>query len=161
MNKKLAEKIIEMRDVDQELRLKTRPGRELINFLIYAIDGIHNQRILKTIKKYGYPTHKLIGEKAMEAFWLLIQHQDYDVDLQEKCLKYCDFNLKNKAFLTDRIMVNKKGVQIYGTQFRTVKNGKPTPFPIKDIGNIEKRRKQAGLEPFSVYTKKMVKDYGN
>ena len=84
----------------------------------------------------------------MEAFWLLVQHQDYDVKLQEKCLKHCDFNLKNKSYLTDRIMVNREGTQIYGTQFNK---------PIIDKKNVDKRRKEMGLEPLKDYLKKREK----
>ena len=53
----------------------------------------------------------------MKAFWLLIQHQDNDVELQKQCLKRCNFELKNNAFLTDRVLINQGKKQIYGTQF--------------------------------------------
>ena len=47
----------------------------------------------------------------------------------------------NIAFLTDRILVNKGMEQIYGTQFYRNKAGKPVQKPIKDIDNIDRRRK--------------------
>lgn len=148
MNKKLAQKIIEMKNIDQEMRFQSRkPGKNLTNFIIYAIDGVHGHRIKSIIKDYGYPTHKLIGKEGMEAFWLLVQHQDYDVKLQERCFKYCDFNSKNKAYLIDRVRANTERPQIYGTQFNA---------PIADEKNVDKRRKKVGLEPLEEYLKRKV-----
>ncbi|MEK7092064.1 MAG: hypothetical protein AAB907_00405 [Patescibacteria group bacterium] len=61
MNENLAQKIIGMKDVEQELRLRFwKPGKKLINFILYAIDGIHGYRIKSIIENYGYPSHKLI-----------------------------------------------------------------------------------------------------
>lgn len=125
-----------MMKVDQGLRHKAKPGKELINYLIYAVDNVHNFRIKEIIKKYGYPKKALLGKETMRAFWLLIQHQDDDLDLQEKCLKYCDFDSDNKAYLTDRVLVNKGKKQIYGTQFNK---------PIRDIKNVDIRREKMGL----------------
>lgn len=137
--------IIEMAKIDQELRTQAKPGKELINYLIYAIDGIHNYRLRKIIEKYGYPTQKTMGKEVINSFWLLIQHQDYDIDLQENCLKNCDFEPKDKAYLTDRVLVNKGKKQIYGTQFKRI-DGKLTPAPMENKANVNKKRKAAGLK---------------
>lgn len=55
----------------------------------------------------------------MAAFWILIQHQDYDVALQKACLKRCDFERKHREYLTDRIALNEGRKQTYGTQRQT------------------------------------------
>lgn len=149
MNKKLQQQIMEMREIEQDLRTRlAKPGKELPNYVIYAIDICHNYRLKQIINKFGFPMRKLIGKKGMKAFWLLIQHQDYDIDLQEGCLNYCDFDLQEKAFLTDRISINKGKKQIYGTQFN---------FPIEDIKNVDKKRKQMNLEPLKEYLRKCKK----
>lgn len=83
-----------MTKIDQELRFMAGKEKSLVNFVIYAIDAVHNYRIKMIVEKYGYPTQKLIGKEAMNSLWLLIQRQDYDLDLQKNCLKYCDFELK-------------------------------------------------------------------
>lgn len=156
MNEQLAKQIIEMRDIDQELRLKAKPGKELINYVIYTVDGVHNQRVHQLIKKHGFPTKELVGEEALSAFWLLIQHQDYDLDLQEECLKNCDFEKKDFAHLTDRVRVNGGKPQLFGTQFFRDKDGTLKPRPIEDEGGLEKRRVEHGLEPFEEYKKRML-----
>ena len=146
MNKKLQQQIMEMREIEQDLRVRlAKPGKELPNYLIYAIDICHNYRLRQIINKFGYPTRKLIGKNGMKAFWLLVQHQDYDISLQEDCLTYCDFDSQEKAFLTDRVLINKGKKQIYGTQFN---------FPIEDIKNVDKRRRQMNLESLKEYLRK-------
>jgi len=146
MNKILLNLVTEMAKADQDLRLKTKPGKNLGNFLIYCVDAIHNYRIKEILKKYGYPSQKLIGEEGMRSFWLLIQHQDFDIDLQEKCLKHCDFEPRNKAYLTDRILVNKGEKQKFGTQFIfSPEKNKFIPKPIADLKNINALRTEYGL----------------
>lgn len=134
--------------VDQDLRLQAKPGKELINYMIYAIDAVHNYRIKDIIKNYGYPTQKMIGAKGMSDFWLLIQHQDYDLKLQEECSKNCDFSPENKAYLVDRILVNNGLKQRYGTQLNQ---------PIEDQKNVDERRKSVGLESLAQYLAKVAR----
>lgn len=145
-NQEFIKQINEMVGIDQELRFKTKPGRELGNFLVYAIDAVHNYKAKNLINKFGYPRQKTIGKEAMHNFWLLIQHQDYDTDLQKMCLKKCDFDSIDEAFLTDRIMIKEKGKQLYGTQFRRMSDNKRAPFPIIKPKEIDKRRRKMGLD---------------
>jgi len=153
MSKKIANDISEMGRVDQGVREECAKSPSL-KYLVYAIDQIHNYRIHKIIKEFGYPDEKLIGKKGLRDFWLLVQHQDNDLKLQEDCLKKCGFASKEKAYLTDRVLVNQGKSQLYGTQFYLDKS-KLKPRSIKDRENLEKRRKEAGLSPFAEYSKLM------
>lgn len=164
INKKLAYQIQVMIDVDQSARkevmrkIKNRELHKIEGNLVYIIDQLHNLKIKEIITKYGYPTQKILGRKGMYNFWLLVQHQDQDIDLQKVCLEKCDFKNKEKAYLVDRIMTKEEGKQLYGTQFMVnKKSGKSRPFPIKDRKNLEKRRKEMGLETFAAYIKRMSK----
>ncbi|MDO8469395.1 MAG: hypothetical protein Q7S84_00025 [bacterium] len=105
MNKVYRDKITEMVQVDQGLRLSAKPGRGPLNYLIYAIDAVHLFRLLELVEAYGYPTRRLIGGEGMEKFWILVQHQDMDLAFQKRCLRHCDFALPEKAHLTDRILI--------------------------------------------------------
>jgi len=120
-----------MKEIEQELRLNAKPGKDPANYLIYAVDIGHNQMIWRIIEQYGYPTKKMIGEKGMKAFWLLIQHQDYDLELQKQCLKNCDFDVESKQLLTDRVLINSGEKQIYGTQHMRLPDGKIVVAPVK------------------------------
>lgn len=125
-----------------------------MNYLIYLIDYAHNYQIGKIIQEYGYPTKSLIGKKALMDFWLLIQHQDNDVRLQEECLQRCGFASRELAHLTDRVLINKGKKQTYGTQLRRLATGRLTPHPIKAKSSVDRRREVIGLESLSEYIKR-------
>jgi hypothetical protein len=155
----LSKIIDEMAAIDQSSRKnalgnKTK-GQTFYNHIVYLIDFVNGKRIKSLIKKYGYPKKSIIGEKTMRNFWLLIQHQDFSPELQKNCLKNCDFEPRNKAYLTDRILVNSGKKQLYGTQFYKNEKGEMEPHPIEDEANIGKRRQKMGLEPLFEYAKQM------
>jgi hypothetical protein len=160
-NKKLAEYIIELAKVDQGARSLRFEKPELVkgipNYLVYAIDGVNNMRIKKIISDFSYPTQKLIGKRAMDSFYILAQHQDFDLELQKECLRHCDFQPEYMAHLTDRVLVNSEKKQIYGTQFHRDKKMNLVPRPIEDIKNLDKRRKSVGLDSFKDYQERMKK----
>ncbi|OGZ03973.1 MAG: hypothetical protein A2604_02820 [Candidatus Liptonbacteria bacterium RIFOXYD1_FULL_36_11] len=159
INKILIKKIEEMADVDQKTRklwLK-RKDKDFLQSIVYCLDIANNYLINKIIKEDGFPNEKSMGVKALKKFWILVQHQDMDVELQKKCLENCGFGLKEKAYLMDRILVGEGKKQIYGTQFYKNKEGMLVPRPIKDIKNIDKLRKSCNLEAFSKYFQKMSK----
>jgi len=117
-------RVMEMAKIDQDLRFSAVRARKLSkgnnpvmeNYLIYLADFVHGQRLKSLIRARGYPDSKSFGKAGMEAFWLLVQHQDYDVDLQKRCLKNCDFSKEQSEHLIDRIAVNEGRRQRYGTQ---------------------------------------------
>lgn len=170
INDKLVNKIKQLFDIDQDIRkqvftnkklmvplskfmndnvkgIKTKYNFSLANFLIYNIDAIHNIKIRRIIDINGYPTTKLLGKRGMRYFWLLIQHQDEDLKLQENCLNNCDFSVENRAYLIDRIAINKGEKQIYGTQFfRDHKTKELKSREIFDKKNVNKLRKKVGIK---------------
>lgn len=157
MNEEYKELILEMKEIDQDLRFNAGSSNQdkTLNYLVYVVDYVNGQRIHDLIDQYGFPSQESIGEEGMEAFWLLVQHQDFDVDLQEECLEKCDFSPKNEAYLRDRVRINSGKKQLYGTQFMRDESGELVPQPIEDRGNLDERRKEAGLEPFEEYKEKM------
>ena len=93
----------------------------------------------------------MIGQRGMFYFSVLIIHQDSDINLQKKCLEFCDFSPKDKAYLTDRVLVNGGQKQIYGTQFQLDAGAKRlVPRPLKSLRLVDKLRKEAGLKPLKV-----------
>lgn len=127
-------RVIEMAKIDQDLRFRavraqkrSKKGRlSLENYLIYMVDFVHGQRIKELIKKHGFPNKKSFGKDGMASFWLLIQHQDYDVELQKQCFKNCDFERNEKEYLRDRILINEGRQQMYGTQYAADKDRRNT-----------------------------------
>lgn len=76
----------------------------------------------KIINKVGWPSEEFVGIKGEQSAWLIAQHS-LDITFQQRCLELIKkFPLTNERkeyieYLTDRILINKGGDQIYGTQF--------------------------------------------
>jgi hypothetical protein len=116
--------------------------------LVYMIDQMHNARLRNIIRDYGYPKRKMLGIDGLHRFWLLIQHQDFDVELQKNCLKECDFSLPDQAHLTDRICFNSGKKQVYGSLLLTSSRKEAQKnWPIENLAFLNKRRKKMGLGP--------------
>ena len=124
-------------------------------------DSINQIKAKAIIKKYGYPGFNLVGDWSTD-FWAIVDHCDYDILFQEQVLALMKIEVaKNNAgkeeyaLLTDRVLVNKKQKQIYGTQVRTnPKTHKATPFPLKYPKQVNAWRKKMGMEPLEVYLKR-------
>jgi hypothetical protein len=167
LNKKLQNKILRMANIDQKLRkkgVKNTQDKKTARY-IYNIDTKNTKEAKKIIKKYGWPTFDLIGKKASNALWLLVQHADRDIKFQKKCLKLLKKTIRNKqahpknlAYLTDRVLVIEGKKQKFGTQYMLKKN-KFILKPVTDKKNLNKRRMLFGLTTIKEQDKKMKKDY--
>jgi hypothetical protein len=123
-------------------------------------DSINEAKAKAIINKYGYPGYNLVGGKSDTFFWI-IQHCDDDIPFQEKVLRLLKIdNTKNNAsrenyaYLTDRVLMNKKQKQIYGTQVHTdPKTHKSTPWPLKYPKQVNVLREKMGLGKEEVYLK--------
>lgn len=153
LNKKLKEKILKMVDADLEMRKNADNGEEYDTDL----DKDHTKEIKGVVNKHGWPTVDMVGKRASWGAWLLVQHADHDIKFQKKCLELMilAFEKDRKsivpfciASLTDRVLVNEGKKQLFGTQFDVDKEGNLAPSPIKDIDDIDKRRKKYGLGPY-------------
>lgn len=127
-------------------------------------DSVNELKAKAIIKKYGYPGYSKVGERASDDFWAIVQHCDNDIPFQEHVLALLktevaknNANKEKYAYLVDRVLVNKSQKQIYGTQLsRDNKTMKFKPFPLKYPKQVDKLRKQVGLEPLADY----VNSYG-
>lgn len=99
------------------------------------------------------------GEYISSFAWLLVQHADHDVRLQELALRRLEPLLESDevsrsdyAYLLDRVAVNTSQKQTYGTQ-STGKcvNGKPELRPLSQPEKVTQLRKEAGLKPLDQY----------
>jgi hypothetical protein len=127
------------------------------------IDSSNLVFIRNVVDKYGFPGLSIVGKEASNAAFLLCQHADNDINFQkqiladmEKLMKGKDVRPEDYAYLTDRIMVQEKGTQLYGTQFKN----KNALYPIIDSVNVDVRRKKMGLSTLSEY-KKSIEFFGN
>ena len=167
---KLSESLTKMVDRDQEVQnlIMTNGGKDKVkldslNSLKKEIFITNYKNIKSIYEDIGYPSISRYGKENSYNYWLLVQHCDNDVVFQEnvlnkmkKLLRKSDVNKKNYAYLYDRVMKNKGAKQLYGTQFTYLPpNYEPLVLNIEDSINVDKRRKEIGLEPLADYIKSM------
>jgi len=64
---------------------------------------------------------------------------------------------KDLAYMEDKIRVNKREKQVYGTQYK-VKDGKIIFLPIQDEQDVDQRRRSVGLESLEEYKQKVERN---
>jgi len=135
--------------------MKKQPSQyddETIERKMGQADSVNKIKAKAIIKKYGYPGFNQVGEWSND-FWAIVQHCDDDITFQEQVLALMKIEVaknnadkNNYAYLTDRVLVNKKQKQIYGTQIHVdLKTHKAAPFPLKYPKQVDALRKKMGL----------------
>jgi len=153
--RKIKHEILRIVEKDQALRYS--------NKVDLKVDKTNANKLKKIVSKIGWPTISLVGKKASEGAWLLVQHAVHDLKFQKKCLalikkaaKNNDVDIKLIPLLEDRIRVQEGKKQIYGTQFfKDDKTGESVPKPINNIKKVETLRASFGLESFEAYSRKL------
>lgn len=166
-NMELAIKLYHIYLKDQHVRglgLKTKD--ENIN----TIDQANLEHVEEIILKYGWPTYKMVGEMAAKGAFLTILHSNTQV--QQKYFMLIFEAAQNSeaskewiALLMDRISVQRKGVQVFGTQVYQIKDshnklgGIYRYFPIQDEAIVDSLRKAFDMIPLKDYLKSFGIDY--
>ena len=155
----IADRILAMHQTDFQMRLgQTTPQAEVRKAQI--------ETLKKIVSWIGWPTTARVGAAASHAAWALTQHADFDLEFQKTALKFLleihkdEVNAMEIAYLSDRIRVAEGQHQIYGTQYVLDDKGQIFPRPIEDFSNLDKRRKNMGLEPFNEYLESLYRSYG-
>jgi hypothetical protein len=159
LRQELADMVKEDQDARMTMIQAKQPPNAVLVKRVEEIDTKNTKRMKEIIAKVGWPGKSLVGEVGAHNAWLLVQHADRDREFQKECLPLLEKAVKQKeasgkdlAYLTDRLLVADKKKQLYGTQF-TMKDGEWVPSPIEDEANVDKRRKELGMETIAEYTK--------
>lgn len=67
---------------------------------------------------------------------------------------------RDLAYMVDKIRVHKGQNQVYGTQYK-IDDNKILFLPIEDEENVDKRRKEVGMETLTAYKKKAEENLKN
>lgn len=135
-------------------RRKPTPSREQQRD--YSLNA--QKKIHKIIRKHGLPTPSMVGPKAAEIVWSIIQHsiiKDKHYYLIKDAFENGDYNPEFYALTTDRWLVQNGKLQIYGTQFSSKDGGAITLSEVEDFPNINERREKLGLNSIEEYAKKI------
>jgi hypothetical protein len=129
------------------------------------VDKANTERMKSIISEIGWPTISKVGERGVRNSWLLVQHADRDPEFQLACLELMKAAPEGEvrkidiAYLEDRVRINQKQKQLYGTQF-TQKDGKHVPLPIEDESQVNDRRASMGMDTLDDQIKLMYDKYG-
>ncbi len=120
-----------------------RWARENDSLVFLQVDDI--------IGKFGYPNREQVGEQAGVLFFIIsaapqpLREKHYSLIL--KARDNGILTAKDVAFFVDKVMVGKGEKQIYGTLFKfDHKNNRELYYPIGDPAEVNKKRKEVGLE---------------
>lgn len=123
-------------------------------------DSLNLVRVSAIIDSAGWLGTDVIGQKANQALFLVIQHADAQPEVQAQYLPLMRDavqegrgNSWGLALLEDRVRVNHGQPQIYGSQIGW-KDGKGFIQPIEDEEHVNERRAAVRLEPLEKYAER-------
>lgn len=131
-----------------------------------GVEVKNRNRLKEIFSEHGFPTRKLVGKEAMHGVFILIQHADGDKEWQksqlpniEKAVRDGDMDGQSYAYLYDRIKINGREMQRYGTQFAKVDpiNKTVELAPTEDLEHLDKRRMEIGMMPVDMYKRFVLK----
>lgn len=148
-DQRLSDELVEMAEADQQGTGTTEERQD---------------RLAEIFDEHGWPGHALVGEDGSSAAWLVAQHADLDLELQERALDLLtdavaadDASPGDLAYLTDRVAVARGEPQTYATQIRCDGKEPVAPTGILDEGAVEELRAEAGLESLEDYLEEMAR----
>jgi hypothetical protein len=126
---------------------------------IAEVDSINDKKISSILDKYGWPgPYSPDGEKieAIKSFYLstILQHAGLETQIRyasllKEAVKKANARAKDFGYLQDRILQRQGKRQLYGTQLSVDKNNRPFVWPIGDVDNLDKRRREIGMQSMS------------
>lgn len=152
-------------DLDQRDRNNVHqyiPGTQKDSVIAHMMrqDAINLLRVTAIIDSAGWLGEDVIGRKANQALFLVVQHADARPDLQALYLEEMRLAVEQGharphelAMLEDRVAVNHGRPQIYGSQIGWT-DGKPFVKPMIDEERVNERRAAMGMEPLETYTER-------
>ena len=130
------------------------------------VDRRNMARLAEIIDQFGWPGRSLVGDKASEASFLILQHSTVDnqrryFPLLKAAADRGDARRDQAAMMEDRMLLAEGKKQIYGTQLRSGPDtqGRWVLQPIDDEANVDARRATVGLPPLAEYLKAFGLEY--
>jgi len=130
----------------------------LAHMVLY--DSLNLVRVTAILDSAGWLGVDVLGHKANQALFLVLQHADAQPKLQEaylpmmrEAVEQDHARASELAMFEDRVAVNNGRLQIYGSQIGW-RDGKGFVKPLVDEEHVNERRAAVGLEPLERYTER-------
>ena len=123
-------------------------------------DSLILLRVDRIIKRFGYPPKDKVGESNGVIFYIVSsaswQIKEKYLDAFKAATLKGDISPKDMAYFEDKYLVAKDGSQLYGTQYKRNLDYTTVNYPVRDLANMNERRKAVGLEAVNLleYTEK-------
>lgn len=156
-------------DLDQNIRTQYIEARKTLGFEhktvdslgreMNRIDSLNQIKIVKILDTKGWVGRDLVGPKANQTLFLVIQHADLEVQkkylpMMREAVEKKNANPSALALLEDRIALREGRKQIYGSQVGNHPDTKqPYVLPLMDPDTVDERRASVGLGSLSDYLK--------
>ena len=135
------------------------PEGRAFNQKVREVDSTNLIKVKNIIKTYGWPSKEEVGQMGNMAIFLVIQHADSATQVEylpimRMAVKEGKAEASQLALLEDRVALKQGRKQIYGSQIGTnSETGEYYVLPLIDPDNVDKRRKEVGLQPLAEYVK--------
>ncbi|WP_394749680.1 DUF6624 domain-containing protein [Spongiimicrobium salis] len=123
-------------------------------------DKLLEQEVTAILDQYGWLGISQVGRRANTTLWAVLQHgsvaskEKYAPLLKASVLKK-ESRPAHYARLIDRMLINSKRPQEYGTQYEYDKEGNAIFFPIHAPEYIDRRRKELGLSGIQEFAEQL------
>lgn len=124
-----------------------------------AADSINLIKVKAILDRHGWLGPQEVGQRGNTTLFLVIQHADSATQVKylpmmREAVKSGNANAGSLALLEDRVALRQGKKQLYGSQIgRDPESGEHYVLPLKDPGNVDKRRAAVGLPPLAEYVK--------
>jgi hypothetical protein len=152
-NEVVALRAILKRITDEDQEVRTRPSLSPTEET--AVDRRHRPEIDRIHEQYGWLKASVAGKDAAHMFWLLVQHQDAELQRRllpemERATSEREASRADYALLYDRVMVGEGKLQRWGSQTKCV-DGKAVLDPVEDPASLDDRRRALFMQPVEHY----------
>lgn len=165
----LAEELVAMGIADQEVRRGLGPETIQDTALLGRMlrtDSAHASRLRELVERRGWPRRSEVGQEAVEAAFLVVQHAPFD-DWQaamlphvEEAVRAGELEVQDYALLFDRVQVDRGLPQRYGTQLDGPVDGELRLHPLEDSSAVDSLRAELGLPSLDEYLAVIEEAYG-
>jgi hypothetical protein len=157
---RLARELSAMAAEDRRVREELARDGTLFDGYHPRMEEVHDRnaaRLTEILDAHGWPGRSLVGERAAQDAWMILQHVIGHPELQCRGLELLrrapagDVSPLEIAMLDDRIRTFEGRGQLYGTQLDWDDSGQLSPLPLEDPEGVDERRASIGLPPLAEY----------